>query len=154
MIKALSGDHIKRAAALASALPDRAALAREYGRLAALFKAEIISFERKRYANLSHEPNKVMNLNSYIGLMGRSFREKRRKGELWLAECAEAECDFSVPESDYVLTLDADSVVLPDYALRLAHAMNADPAIAVAPDPLFRFSRSAKYAGEDCGRDH
>ncbi len=33
------------------------------------------SFERKRYASLSHEPNKAMNLNSYIGLMGGRYRE-------------------------------------------------------------------------------
>ena len=33
------------------------------------------SFQRKRYANLSHEPNKAMNLNSYIGLAGGAYRE-------------------------------------------------------------------------------
>ena len=80
-----------------------------------------------------------MNLNSYIGLMGKSYREEWRNGDLWLIECAEAESDFSVPESDYVLTLDADSVLLPDYALRLAHTMDNDPAIAVAQTPYSAF---------------
>ena len=27
----------------------------------------VTSFERKRYVSLSHEPNKAMNLNSYMG---------------------------------------------------------------------------------------
>ena len=33
------------------------------------------SFERKQYVSLSHEANKAMNLNSYIGLMGGRYRE-------------------------------------------------------------------------------
>ena len=33
------------------------------------------AFERKRYVSLSHEPNKAMNLNSYIGLIGGGYRE-------------------------------------------------------------------------------
>jgi hypothetical protein len=37
--------------------------------------SEITSFERKRYVSLSHEPNKAMNLNSYMGLMGGTYRE-------------------------------------------------------------------------------
>ena len=48
---------------------------REYRRLAALFTVEVTTFERKRYTNLSHEPNKAMNLNSCISLTSRSFRE-------------------------------------------------------------------------------
>src|SRR5438093_9043608 len=57
--------------------PDPASvdLLSEYRRLAALFKVEVTSFERKQYTNLSHEPNKAMNLNSYLGLMGKSFHE-------------------------------------------------------------------------------
>ena len=44
-----------------------------YRRLVWTFRAELTSFERKRYVSLSHEPNKAMNLNSYIGLMGGSY---------------------------------------------------------------------------------
>jgi cellulose synthase/poly-beta-1,6-N-acetylglucosamine synthase-like glycosyltransferase len=139
VLKALAEDHRERALGLASASPDMERLAREYRRLAALFRVEITSFERKRYINLSHEPNKAMNLNSYIGLMGRSFREVRCNHDLWLEEYFEAESDFSVPESDYVLTLDADSIVLPDYALRLAQVMDSDPSIAVAQTPYSAF---------------
>ena len=46
-----------------------------YRRLAWTFRVEVTSFERKRYASLSNEPNKASNLNSYIGLMGGSYRE-------------------------------------------------------------------------------
>src|SRR2546426_8346687 len=49
---------------------DRTRLQLEYHRLARRFRVRLRSFERKRYANLSHEPNKAMNLNSYLGLMG------------------------------------------------------------------------------------
>jgi len=49
-------------------------LRRLYRRLAWTFRAELSSFERKRYVSLSHEPNKAMNLNSYIGLMGGTYR--------------------------------------------------------------------------------
>ena len=45
-----------------------------YRRLVWIFRAELSSFERKRFASLSHEPNKAMNLNSYIGLMGGRYR--------------------------------------------------------------------------------
>ena len=41
-----------------------------YSRLARTFQAELSNFERKQFASLSHEPNKAMNLNSYLGLMG------------------------------------------------------------------------------------
>ena len=81
VLDAQAGALRARAADLMSqGLPDprwQQAAHREYRRLAALFAAEISCFERKRYVNLSHEPNKAMNLNSYLGLMGRSFRESR-----------------------------------------------------------------------------
>ena len=59
--------------------------ARLYRRLAWTFTAELSSFERKQYVSLSHEPNKAMNLNSYIGLMGGSYREiaDRRRDARW-----------------------------------------------------------------------
>ena len=41
-----------------------------YARLVRIFQAEVTSFERKQFASLSHEANKAMNLNSYLGLMG------------------------------------------------------------------------------------
>jgi hypothetical protein len=46
---------------------------RLYRRLVWTFGVRVTSFERKKYVSLSHEPNKAMNLNSYIGLMGSSY---------------------------------------------------------------------------------
>src|SRR5579859_1777770 len=47
-----------------------------YRRLAWIFDAEVTIFERKKYASLSHEANKAMNLNSYIGLMGGTYLQR------------------------------------------------------------------------------
>src|SRR5215470_6040125 len=95
-------------------------LQEEYERLAARFRLEMSSFERKRFVNLSHEPNKAMNLNSYIGLLGRDWRFAGQSGELRLEPSDRVNADLSVPDADYVLMLDADSIIAPDYTLRLA----------------------------------
>lgn len=122
------------------ALPDAARLLREHRRLAALFTVEITCFERKRYVNLSHEPNKAMNLNSYIGLIGRRLREVERDDGSHLAD-AEGAADLVVPESEFLITLDADSVLDPDYALLLMESMRAagNEQIAVAQTPYSAF---------------
>ena len=60
-------------------------IAQLYRRLAWTFSAELSSFERKHYASLSHEPNKAMNLNSYIGLMGGRYRDGTTRLGLVLA---------------------------------------------------------------------
>jgi len=139
VLKVLAEEHRARAVALRESPQNKAAIAHEYRRLAALFDVEIASFERKRYANLSHERNKAMNLNSYIALIGKSFREENRADGCWLIQCSPEESDIAIPDCDYVLTLDADSVLLPDYALRLIGAMEADPRIAVAQTPYSAF---------------
>ena len=45
--------------------------------------------------------------------------------------------DLVVPNPDYVLTLDADSILLPEYCLRLVHLMeqpeNAEVGVAQTP---------------------
>jgi len=116
---------------------DREALSAEYARLAARFDATLSSFERKRYANLSHEPNKAMNLNSYIGLIGERLREVREESGLRLVTCTDGEPDLVVPDSDYLITLDADSLLASDYALRLVHLMESpgNEKIAVSQTP-------------------
>lgn len=109
--------------------------------LKALFSAELSSFERKRFANLSHEPNKAMNLNAYIGLIGGSFRIEFRGGERHLVQAAEDCAEFRVPDSPFLITLDADSVIVPDYALTLFHVMNApgNERLAVVQTPYSAF---------------
>lgn len=54
--------------------PDDDRMLELHRRLLWTFSAEVVRFERKAYASLSHEANKAMNLNSYLGLMGGSFR--------------------------------------------------------------------------------
>lgn len=118
-------------------------MTREYGRLAALFRVEFASFERKRYDNLSHASNKAMNLNSYIGLMGKSFVEATDagSGELVLKEVAAGSGTLTIPAAELLLTLDADSVLLPDYALRLSHLMQqpGNERLAVVQTPYSAF---------------
>jgi len=114
-----------------------------YRRLTSLFDVSLSSLERKRYVNLSHEPNKAMNLNSYIGLMGRSFRESVTSAgdESILLEADLAKADLVVPNADYVLMVDADSVLHPEYTIRLIHFMEEPEheRIAVAQTPYSAF---------------
>lgn len=102
---------------------ERERVEREYHRLACLFRVRFSTFQRKRYVNLAHEPNKAMNLNTYIGLMGRTLREVRREDGLHLEGCDHAGEGPAFPDAEYLITLDADSLLLPDYALRLIHVM-------------------------------
>jgi len=113
-----------------------ARLRREYARLAALFRVELSSFQRKRYVNLSHEPNKAMNLNTYIGLLGRSYRDRQCNG-LHLEQAPHGAGTLDIPAADYLITLDADSLLMPGYALVLTHIMEqpANERIAVAQTP-------------------
>jgi peptidoglycan hydrolase-like protein with peptidoglycan-binding domain len=112
-------------------------LLRRYRGLEALFAVEVTCFERKRYENLSHAPNKAANLNSYIGLMGRQLRATSTEHGLEVKDASTEQMDFEVPDADYVLTLDADSLLDPAYTARLVHFLE-DPAnarVAVAQTP-------------------
>jgi cellulose synthase (UDP-forming) len=120
---------------------DAVTIHREYRRLATLFKVKLTSFERKKYVNLSHESNKAMNLNSYIGLLGKCCCETKKKGSLYLEEIKNQEEGFLIPDADYLITLDADSMLLPEYALRLVHIMEqpGNEKLAVAQTPYNAF---------------
>lgn len=131
--------HQARAAALREQLVGPDVLLADYDRLVALFSVEITCFERKAFANLSHQANKAMNLNSYIGLMGGHFRHETASDGTCLVPCLAREAELSVPEADYVLTLDADSVILNNYIRRLAQAMEQDKGLAVAQTPYSAF---------------
>lgn len=89
----------------------------EYLSLATLFEVKISTFERKKYENLSHAPNKAMNLNSYIGLMGKTFNQK---GSILIED---SKGDLSFPDSEYIAMLDADTILTHDYAARLIYEM-------------------------------
>jgi EAL domain-containing protein (putative c-di-GMP-specific phosphodiesterase class I)/cellulose synthase/poly-beta-1,6-N-acetylglucosamine synthase-like glycosyltransferase len=116
-----------------------------YQRLAWIFQAELTSFQRKRFVSLSHEPNKAMNLNSYIGLMGGSYREVLTPDGPALVLASDGNGDIAVPDPDYVLTLDADSVLLPEYCLRLVHLLEQQEyrKVAIAQTPYSAFPGSA-----------
>jgi Glycosyl transferase family group 2/Glycosyl hydrolases family 18 len=119
---------------------------RLYRRLVWTFRADITSFERKRYVSLSHEPDKAVNLNSYLGLMGGSYREVRTVTGTALARAEPGGRHLNIPDPDYVVTLDADSVLLPEYCLRLVHPLEQteyrDMAIAQTPYSAFPGSRT------------
>lgn len=91
----------------------------EYRYLASSFSTSISYFQRKKYTNLSHEPNKAMNLNSYIHLMGAHWKEESVKGGTHLIRADKEGID--IPDADFLITLDADSVLTHDYAIRLLH---------------------------------
>jgi cellulose synthase/poly-beta-1,6-N-acetylglucosamine synthase-like glycosyltransferase len=116
-----------------------------YRRLAWTFKVELSSFQRKRYVSLSHEPNKAMNLNSYLGLMGRNYNELHTVAGTALVVSESATSDLSVPDPDYVLTLDADSVLLPEYCLRLVYLLEQQEHrhVAIAQTPYSAFPGSS-----------
>ncbi len=121
-------------------------IAREYRRLASLFAVRITCFERKRFENMPHAPNKATNLNSYLSLIGRNFREVIRPTGLHLEECDDASAQLRVPHADYVVTLDADSLLMKDYALRLITLMEQPEsqryAVAGSPYSAIRGSSS------------
>src|SRR5262249_43332738 len=129
--------HRERAEELTRAALSRSEIADEYRQLISLFDVEFATFERKRYVNLSQAPNKAMNLNSYIALVGKCFRQIERADGLHLEVCKQSEADFEVPPAKYIATIDADSFVMADFARHLISIMEAsgNERIAVAQSP-------------------
>ncbi len=113
-----------------------------YKRLYWIFNVDIEVFERKKYASLSHEANKAMNLNSYIGLMGGRYKtQETPDGPILLPVKYKSDADFIVEDSDYLLTLDADSILLRDYCLRLVYFLEqpGNEKVAVTQTPYSSF---------------
>ncbi|MGA6828129.1 glycosyltransferase family 2 protein [Nitrospira sp. NS4] len=112
-----------------------------YAQLAARFQVELEVFERKQYSNLSHEPNKAMNLNSYLGLMGRRVRPMTHPTGLALEETSLPTGSRLIPNTPYVITLDADSLLKPHYASTLVRLMEQPEfaRVAVAQTPYSAF---------------
>lgn len=113
-----------------------------YRRLAWTFSADLAAFERKHYVSLSHEANKAMNLNSYIGLMGGSYRSVPTPEGPALVRAEHTEPGvLTIPDSDFLLTLDADSILLREYCLRLVYLLErpGNERIAVTQTPYSSF---------------
>lgn len=153
--KALVMSHKKRARLATSR-------ARElYNRLVWIFSVEVDVFERKKYISLSHEKNKAMNLNSYIGLMGGMYRQEETPDGIVLIPTTDVvKAHFSIPDSDFILTLDADSLLLREYCLRLVYFLeqpdNTDVAVTQTPYSSFRGSptRIERLAGATTDIQH
>ncbi|MCM3521418.1 glycosyltransferase family 2 protein [Curtobacterium sp. P97] len=161
------------AEALEAAIADAVALGQDFSevtsaralelqrRLAWTFTAELTTFERKRYVNLSDEANKAMNLNAYIGLMGGAYAfDETASGTVLRTVDDAGAADLVVPASDYLLTLDADSVLLRDYCLRLVYFLeqpeNARVAVTQTPYSSFRgaATRIERLAGATTDIQH
>jgi cellulose synthase (UDP-forming) len=132
-----------------------------YRRLVWTFDAEVTVFERKLYSSLSNEANKAMNLNSYIGLMGGAYRKERTANGTVLRETNDPrQGDLVIPDSTYLLTLDADSLLLRDYCLRLVYLLEqpGNERVAVTQTPYSSFrgagSRIERLAGATTDLQH
>jgi cellulose synthase (UDP-forming) len=136
-------------------------LSQLYQRLVWIFRVNIDTFSRKKYASLSHEANKAMNLNAYIGLMGGTYRkEQTPEGEMLTPVDNKRPGDITIPDSEFILTLDADSILLRDYCLRLVYFLqqpdNANVAVAQTPYSSFRgaYSRIERLSGATTDVQH
>ena len=133
-----------------------------YRRLTWIFNTELEVFERKKYASLSHEPNKAMNLNSYMGLMGHTYNQVQTPdGPILVPATTPPSGEpISFPDSEFILTLDADSMLLPGYCLRLVYFLqqpdNARVAVAQTPYSSFRgaATRIERIAGATTDIQH
>lgn len=107
-------------------------------RLVWTFSAKGWSFERKMYLSTPDEGNKAMNLNAFIALMGHRLKREETPQGVYLRDVQSGEIpDFEVRDSEYVLTLDADSMLLREYCLRLVYLLEqpGNERIAVAQTP-------------------
>ncbi|WP_427016768.1 glycosyltransferase family 2 protein [Pseudarthrobacter sp. P1] len=132
-----------------------------YLRLTWVFNATLDTFERKKYASLSHEANKAMNLNAYISLMGKRWNREETAGRMVLRPAgAPHGGDLVVPDSMYLLTLDADSLLLRDYCLRLVYFLESagNERVAVTQTPYSSFrgapTRIERIAGATTDIQH
>ena len=166
VLRGLAQDLTLTAEALSASCEEGAQLPVErvhqlYRRLAWIFDAELAVFERKKFASLSHEANKAMNLNSYIGLMGRTYRQSQTPdGPVLVPVTQKRPGDVTFPDSDFLLTLDADSILLREYCLRLVYFLqqpdNAHVAVTQTPYSSFRgaATRIERLAGATTDIQH
>ena len=136
-------------------------LLRLYRRLAWIFSVQMTTFERKKFISVSHEANKAMNLNAYIGLMGAKYViDKTPAGDVLRAVDDGSGWDLAIPDTTYLLTLDADSILLRDYCLRLVYFLEqpGSERVAVTQTPYSSFrgasTRIERLAGATTDLQH
>ena len=154
------------AAAVQRASPPRSRLEELYLRLTWIFTVTTETFERKKYSSLSHEANKAMNLNAYISLMGHSWQEETTADGVVLrklqpdVERGARGRVLDVRDTTYLLTLDADSLLLRDYCLRLVYFLESagNERVAVTQTPYSSFrgapTRIERVAGATTDLQH
>lgn len=135
-------------------------------RLSWIFNVSTETFERKKFASLSHEANKAMNLNAYISLLGHSWREETTADGVVLrkvqgdADLEGTDRILEFPDTTYLLTLDADSLLLRDYCLRLVYFLESagNERVAVTQTPYSSFrgapTRIERVAGATTDLQH
>ncbi len=146
--------------------PPRTRIEELYLRLTWIFNVSTETFERKKYASLSHEANKAMNLNAYISLMGHTWQKETtadgvvlRKVGAGVAPELDGEI-MDVRDTTYLLTLDADSLLLRDYCLRLVYFLESagNERVAVTQTPYSSFrgapTRIERVAGATTDLQH
>ncbi|GAB3532183.1 glycosyltransferase family 2 protein [Arthrobacter tecti] len=150
-----------KAALAQGSSPDPDRMIELYVRLQRIFAVRVDTFERKLYASLSHEANKAMNLNAYISLMGGRWRKEKAANGVVLRPATEPHVDdLDIPDSTYLLTLDADSLLLRDYCLRLVHLLETpgNERVAVTQTPYSSFrgapTRIERVAGATTDIQH
>jgi cellulose synthase (UDP-forming) len=151
VVRDLSRHYLDRATAVGAAELDLAGIDAEYDRVGHLFCGDVTTFQRKQFKNLSHAPNKAMNLNAYIGLIGSSFDVVRNSQGVELREAAEGYGEFSVPDADFVLTLDADSIIKSNYIVDLVRILAARPRVAVVQTPYLAFPSASSHLEQIAG---
>ncbi|MGA7206088.1 MAG: glycosyltransferase family 2 protein [Specibacter sp.] len=152
------------AAAIQNTGPDFGRVEQLYLRLTWIFNVKTEYFERKAFASLSHEANKAMNLNAYISLMGGRWRREITDGSVVLRRRDDDDAgdvtDVIAPDTSYLLTLDADSLLLRDYCLRLVYFLESagNERVAVAQTPYSSFrgapTRIERIAGASTDIQH
>jgi cellulose synthase (UDP-forming) len=166
VLQALASELRLTATALTGSIEDHGSINRTraqqlYQRLVWIFGAKLEVFERKKYVSLSHEANKAMNINSYIGLMGGNYKKRQTpEGPILVPVSTKNKADLVVPDSEFVLTLDADSVLLRDYCLRLVYyaQLPGNERVGVVQTPYSSFrgatTRIERLAGATTDLQH
>ena len=98
------------------------------------------------------DPSEHETWTSYISLLGKSLRSTGARVE----PAALEDADWVLDDADYVLTLDADSIVLPAYTRTLVedHGTAGERAHRGGADAVQRFPRHPCAARAPRGRDH
>jgi cellulose synthase (UDP-forming) len=125
---------------------DSAFIKSGYDHLYAMVNVNIESFERKQFVNLSHEPNKAMNINSYLHLIGKKVRKFKVGNLNYLEETLDPAVKTVIPDSKYVVTLDADSVLTLNYTIKLVVQMELEEneKVAVIQTPYSAYPNAKK----------